>query len=182
MVNPRPHRILLIDDNLDQQFLSTHALNKALHDRSTVNLANSGNEAIAYMIGEGKFADRQRYPFPTVVITDLNMPDGDGFDVLEFMQVNLQWGVVPRIVFSTSDNEDDIRTAYQLGASAYHLKPSTLSDLEAQMTQIVSYWSTNQIPPTDRSGRLSRTPPSRQRGRRYPQPAAGSHMHRPQED
>lgn len=178
-MNARPHRILLVDDNLDQQFLSTHALTKALHDQSTINLANSGNEAIAYMIGEGKYADRKLYPFPTLVITDLNMPDGDGFDVLEFMQANRSWSLIPRIIFSSSDDTDDIRTAHQLGASAYHLKPGEIDALENQMAQIIAYWSTNQIAPVDTAGRLIRTRTTPHRGARYPQAKQGDQMERP---
>ena len=117
---PIPLRILLVDDNLDEQFLIERALHRILPAGSTVRVVNSGHQAIAYMIGEGKFEDRQQYPFPSLIITDLNMPDGDGFDVLEFLQKNPAWSMVPRIVFSTSDNEDDVRTAFFLGASAYH--------------------------------------------------------------
>ena len=131
------------------------------------------------MIGEGRFGDRKDFPFPTVVITDLNMPEGDGFDVLEFMQANAAWSVVPRIVYSSSDDADDIRTAYMLGASAYHLKPRTLPETKRQMAQILAYWSGRVVPPGDAAGRLGRTRKSRQRGERYPQPTAGTAMVRP---
>ncbi len=118
------HHILLIDDDLGRLFLTQHALRKELSDRSTVHLANSGREGIAFMAGNGEFSDRARHPFPTIVITDLNMPDGDGFDVLQFMQHNPEWGVIPRIMVSSSEDDDDVRTAYFLGASAYHVKPT----------------------------------------------------------
>ncbi|HZZ56659.1 MAG TPA: hypothetical protein VFE31_02430, partial [Opitutaceae bacterium] len=70
------HHILLVDDDIDERFLTGRALKKALSERSTVQLVRGGNEAIAYMIGEGEFKDRGAHPFPTVVITDLNMPEG----------------------------------------------------------------------------------------------------------
>lgn len=178
-MNATPHQILLIDDDFDQQFLSTRALNQVLSNRSTINLANSGDEAIAYMIGEGEYGDRKRHPFPTVVITDLNMPHGDGFDVLEFMQANQAWSVVPKIVFTTSDDDDDVRTAYLLGASAYHLKPAGLNELEEQMAKIIGYWSTNQVPPADAWGRLAKTRKAGYGTNRYPQPAGGALMKRP---
>lgn len=178
-MNANPHRILLVDDDFDDQFFSSQALKKVLTNGSTLNFASSGNEAIAYMIGEGKFADRAHYPFPTVVITDLNMTDGDGFEVLQFMSANPAWRIVPRIVFTTSDDPDDVRTAYQLGASAYHLKPRALRDTESQVAHIIAYWSTNQIPAADTSGRLKRTTKSRLRGNRFPQTQGGEHMTRP---
>ena len=173
-----PHRILLADDSVDEQFLTKRALTKILPPGSAVRTVSSGNEAIAYMIGEGKFSDRESYPFPTLVITDLNMEDGDGFDVLEFLRSNPGWSVVPRIVFSSSDDEDDIRTAFFLGASAYHLK-SKPTRLDQEMRQIFEYWATSQVPPVDESGKLLVTKSAGRRGDRYPQPQAGKVMKRP---
>jgi CheY-like chemotaxis protein len=175
------HHILLIDDDPAQQFFSGRALDKALSiHRSTVHVVSSGNEAIAYMIGEGRFADRERFPFPTIVITDLNMPDGDGLNVLEFMRSNEQWGVVPRIMFSSSGEDDDVRTAYLLGASAYHIKVAG-SDLDACMRRIVDYWTSCEVPPVDRDGRLRVTENLGGPAARYEQPDGGKRMQRPNE-
>lgn len=178
-VLPSRHRILLIEDDCDQQFLATHALRKAASERVSINVTTTGNEAIAYMIGEGKFADRERFPFPTIVITDLNMHDGDGFEVLEFMRVNPAWCIVPRIVFTSSEHDEDIRTAYQLGASAYHVKSNSLGETERQMAQIISYWSTIHVPATDHTGRIERTSPFSRLSHRYPPIDGGAHMERP---
>lgn len=174
------HHILLVDDDENQQFLSERALNKALSHQSTVHIASSGNEAIAYMIGEREFGDRERYPFPTLVITDLHMPDGDGFDVLEFMQCNQEWAVVPRVLFSTSDRDDDVRTAYLLGASAYHIKSAGANLVEC-MDQIIDYWTSCQVPPVDKAGRLLTTKNFGGPGARYAQPKGGEKMRRPDE-
>jgi CheY-like chemotaxis protein len=90
-VLPSRSRILLVEDDCDQRFLTLRALQRAVGDQASVNCVSSGREAIAYMIGEGAFADRNRHPFPSVVITDLNMHDGDGFEVLEFIRTNSAW-------------------------------------------------------------------------------------------
>ena len=133
------------------------------------------------MIGEGKFSDRKTYPFPSLIILDLNMDDGDGFDVLEFMQANPGWNVVPKILFSSSDDDDDVRTAYYLGASVYHLKPMGADELEERMREIVKYWSSAQVPPVDESGRTLATDSRGRKGARYTQPKAGLTMRRPEE-
>lgn len=172
-------RILLADDSLDEQFFAQRALDKILPAGSTLRIVSSGNEAIAYMIGEGKFSDRKAYPFPTLVITDLNMGDGDGFDVLEFLRTNAAWSVVPRIAFSSSEDEDDVRTAFLLGASAYHLKGGGLQEFEDKMRQILTYWATSKTPPVDETGKLSKTPSAGRRGARYQQPEGGAVMERP---
>jgi len=173
-------RILLIDDDMDEHFLSQLALEKVLPKGSTVHAAHSGDEAVAYMIGEGKYFDRDVYPFPSLVITDLGMPDGDGFDVLEFLQNNPAWNVVPRLMFSNVADPDDVRTAYMLGASAYHIKPSTNAEMEQRMRSIVEYWGGSEVPPVDRTGRVLDTNSRGRKGARYAKPVAGgAAMERP---
>ena len=174
------HHILLVEDDVAQQQLSRWALAKAAPDRCSVWVAGSGNEAIAYMIGEGEFGDRERHPFPTLVLTDLNMPDGDGFDVLEFMQCNHEWCVVPRIMLSLSDDDDDVRTAFLLGASAYHIKSSGAA-LEDCMRRIIEYWTHCEVPPVDRDGRLLKTAHVGRVGARYEQPEGAERMRRPRD-
>ena len=173
-------RILLIDNDINDQFLSQLALEKVLPEGSSVHATHSGKEAIAYMIGEGKFVDRSAFPFPSLIISDLKMQDGDGFDVLEFLQNNPAWNVVPRLMFSSSADPDDVRTAYMLGASAYHIKPLSHAEMERRMRSIVEYWAGSQVPPVDRTGRILPTNSTGRIGARYPKPAqGGAEMQRP---
>lgn len=166
-------RVLVIDDDLDDQFFSQLALEKVLPTGSTVQVVHSGNQGIAYMIGEGMFSDRDTFPFPSLIITDLKMADGDGFNVLEFLQNNPAWNVVPRLMFSNSDHPDDVRTAYMLGASAYHIKPMGRAQTEQRMRSIVEYWAGSEVPPVDRTGRVLATNSSGRIGARYAKPVAG---------
>lgn len=174
--------MLLIDDDADQRLLTERALVKALPTGSSVHLTRSGNDAISYMIGEGVYSDRSAYPFPTLVITDLNMPDGDGFDVLEFLQQNPEWSVVPRIMFSSSDNDDDVRTAFGLGVSAYHIKPAGNEKLAECMRSILEYWASCEVPPIDEAGRLLITNSKGRLGARYPQAKGAPAMKRPNQE
>jgi len=176
------HRILVVDDDLDGRFFTERALQKVLPEGSTIHLVVSGNEAIKYMMGEGAFSSRREYPFPTLIITDLKMPDGDGFDVLEFLQTNPEWGVVPRIMLSSSQDDDDVRTAFFLGASAYHLKPMKQDTLIEFMRSLLAYWSSCEVPPVDEHGRLRVTTSSGRLGSRYPQPKGGATMKRPKKE
>ena len=173
-------RVLLIDSCRNDQYLEGWALEESLKDGSTVNAVGSGDEAVAYMIGEGKFADRDKFPFPTLIITDLNMEQGDGFDVLEFLAHNPAWSVVPRIMFSGSAHDDDVRTAYALGASAYHVKSSSAAEIKQRIRSIIEYWASSEVPPVDKSGRVLPTESRYRKGSRYPKPvAAGARMERP---
>jgi CheY-like chemotaxis protein len=147
-------RILLADDDHQAHILTSRIITKIMPAGCSLNIVSSGNEAIAYMIGEGKFADRIQYPFPSLIISDLNMADGDGFDVLNFLQANPSWSVVPRVLFSSSEDDDDVRTAYLLGASVYHVKPLRLSELEELLRKILEYWAVAKVPPVDATGRV----------------------------
>jgi CheY-like chemotaxis protein len=178
-MTPKCVRVLLIDSSPSDQFLEGDALEQALEAGSTLTTVSSGDEAVAYMIGEGKFADREKFPFPTLIITDLKMEQGDGFDVLQFLAHNPAWSVVPRIVFTGSDYHDDVRTAYSLGASAYHVKPQGTEELRKQMRAIIEYWASSESPPVDKNGRQTSTGVKNRVSTRYPKPLAGDQMERP---
>jgi CheY-like chemotaxis protein len=136
-------------------------------------MLDDGVEAIEYMMGEGKFKDRQKYAYPTFILTDLKMPRKDGFAVLEFLKANPEWAVIPTIVFSASADLDDIKKAYMLGASSYHVKPRTHGALMHQMLVLHAYWMTCEVPEVDTSGRQLHTSSEGKLGERFPQ--AGEH-------
>src|SRR5688572_32868646 len=160
--------ILVIDDDKNDQWLIERALRTA-GVVAPIYLASDGAEAIAYMMGEGKYADRKKYAYPTFIITDLKMPDRDGFAVLEFLKGNPEWAVIPTIVFSSSSDLDDIKKAYMLGASSYHVKPRTLGALMHQMLVLHAYWMTCEVPEVDSTGRQLRTESVGKLGERFPQ-------------
>src|SRR5579871_1957400 len=76
--------ILLVEDSQDDEFLCKEVLKKVVFN--SVMTVRDGSQAIAYLNGQGKFADRQRYPLPDVVLLDLQMPVLDGFQVLEWFK------------------------------------------------------------------------------------------------
>ena len=135
-----------------------------------VHLVSNGLEAIAYMMGEGKFADRDTYRYPTFIMTDLKMPGADGFAVLSFLRKNPEWAVIPTIVFSASSDVDDIKKAYMLGASSYHIKPNSSELLAHQLHVLHSYWITCEVPEVDITGKQVTTDSQGKLGERFPQP------------
>lgn len=144
--------ILIIEDDLNDQFLITDAFKK-LQTAAKVQIVNNGAEAIAYINGDEKFADRELFPYPTIIITDLKMPVKDGFAVLEFLKNNPLWAVIPTIVLSASRDLDDIRKAYWLGASSYHVKPSSLEELRELLKALHDYWLRCEVPQIDSTGK-----------------------------
>ncbi|MCI0744513.1 MAG: response regulator [Verrucomicrobia subdivision 3 bacterium] len=94
-----------------------------------VEVLPDGSEVIAYLSGSGKYADRARFPLPTLLFTDLKMPRVNGFDLLIWLREHPQCAI-PTVVFSDSGAVEDVKRAYQLGATAYLVKPGTVEELE----------------------------------------------------
>lgn len=150
----RGRHILFADDDENSRFLLGRQLAASLGVYGSVRMVADGESVIEYLRGNGEFADREHFPFPSLLITDLKMPRIDGFGVLDLMRRNPDWALLPRIVFTCSNDPDDIRTAYALGASAFHQKPSGIEATRAAIGLIVAYWLSCDIPQLDRQGRV----------------------------
>ncbi|HUS36023.1 MAG TPA: response regulator [Verrucomicrobiae bacterium] len=158
--------ILVVEDKAtDQRMIQTAFHNIGVSD--PIHYVKSGKEAIAYMMGEGKFASREKYAYPTFVLTDLHMKDGDGLDVLEFLKTNPEWAIIPTIVLSRSADLDDIKQSYLLGASSYHVKPANQDGMTHLLLILHAYWMTCEVPEVDRSGRQLTTDDRGKLGERF---------------
>jgi CheY-like chemotaxis protein len=144
--------ILIVEDNTDDQIFIRKAF-QVLGDVATLQITNNGAEAIAYLKGEGKYADRETYVYPSFIITDLKMPGTDGFDLLNYLKNNPTYRIIPTVVLTSSQDLHDIKTAYALGASSYHVKPSHASELRALIKSIYDYWMTCEVPQVDKNGK-----------------------------
>ncbi|MDB6122039.1 MAG: response regulator receiver protein [Pedosphaera sp.] len=157
---------LVVDDSEDDRFLIVHALRE--HWKDTLHCVNSGNEAIRYLNGDAEFADRRKFPYPTIVMTDLKMPDGDGFHLLQNLKKNPAWAVIPTIVLSASRNLDDVKHAYALGASCYLHKPGKHADLNTLMGELIHFWDKCEVPEIDTEGKMLETHSTGKMGEHLP--------------
>jgi CheY-like chemotaxis protein len=161
------HRtILVIEDEPSDQMLIKSAF-KHIGLTSSIKMVNDGAEAIAYLMGEGNYSDRTKYPYPTFIITDLKMPREDGFAVLDFLKSNREWSVIPTVVLTASSDPDDIKKSYMLGASSYHIKPISFEDLEKQISLLNEYWLTCEVPEVSVSGKQLPTAGAGKLGERF---------------
>jgi len=160
--------IMIVDDDPSDLMLIERAF-RAIGVKDPIHTINGGLEAIAYMMGEGKFADRDLYAYPTFITTDLKMPGADGFAVLEHLKKNPDWAVIPTVVLTGSCDLDDIKKAYMLGASSYHVKPSSPDGLRRILKALNDYWMTCEVPEVDRTGRQLRTDSAGKLGERFEQ-------------
>jgi CheY-like chemotaxis protein len=120
--------ILLAEDNSDDVVLLEHAFKKA-GVTSPLTAVTDGLEALDYLKGEGAFADRAAYPFPDVLLLDLNMPRKNGFEVLAWVRRDASCCRLMVHILTASPRESDAERAYALGANSYVVKPSRFDEL-----------------------------------------------------
>lgn len=131
--------ILLAEDDPNDALLIRRAFVKCGISHP-IQLVCDGEEAIAYISGEGKYSDRRQYPFPRFFITDLKMPKKSGFEILSWLRDRNDLSVIPTIVLSSSKQPDDIKLAYRLSANSYFVKPADFSSLQQLVKRIFEYW------------------------------------------
>ena len=103
-------------------------------------MAGNAAEAIAYIEGEGQYADRERFPIPALVITDLRTSGCGGFEVLAHLKSSLEQAHIPIVVLSGSENPTDIEKAFALGARSYHVKPLDFEELRELLKSLYDCW------------------------------------------
>ena len=134
------YTILLVEDDENDATLMKMAFekNKILNP---VQWVKDGLEAVAYLNGEGDYADRSKYPFPEVLLLDLKMPRMSGLELLAWIAEHPAFKIIPTIIMTSSRQELDIEKAYNLGANTYMTKPCSFDEL-AQMVQVThEYWA-----------------------------------------
>lgn len=137
--------MLLVEDD-DHDIFFVRRATETSNGGHTVHVVHDGAQAIEYLRAEGIYADRERYPWPNLILTDLKMPGMDGFELLQWLHQNPYSAVIPLIVYSSSNLEADVRRAYRLGANAYIKKPGSVSELAQTLGLIYDFWSRCEIP------------------------------------
>jgi CheY-like chemotaxis protein len=112
-----------------------------------VRVVRDGEEAVEYLEGQGKYADRQKYPLPSVIISDVKMPRRSGLEVVEWVRHHPRCAIIPIVMLSGSRIENDVVRAYSLGANSYFTKPSTLDELTELIGLAHAYWTKCEHPP-----------------------------------
>ena len=132
--------VLIAEDNPDDALLLRRALQKA-GILARLKIVADGEEMLLYLQAKGAYADRAHNPMPSLIILDLKMPRRSGLEVLQWIADNPQLIVVPTIVLSASNLENDVRSAYNLGANTYFVKPTTFEELVETVRMVETYWS-----------------------------------------
>jgi CheY-like chemotaxis protein len=139
--------VLYVEDEEMDRFLMQRAFSKEGLG-TNLQLVNDGRTAIDYLSGVGKYANREDYPFPSVVLLDLHLPEIHGFEVLKWIRAQPPTENLPVVIFSSSERAEDQAKAQQLGANEFVNKPgSGLSFLDV-VRRLAQQWLT--APSVDR--------------------------------
>ncbi len=133
--------MLLVEDSDDDVFLFQRAVKLAAIVNQVVRV-ETGDAAIAYLTGEGKYSDRSIFPFPFAVLLDLRLPGTDGWDVLKWIRSQPEFKDMLVIVLSGSERNTTIQQSHQRGATTFLRKPCKPDDLKALVRTFPGQWET----------------------------------------
>ncbi|NEM97569.1 response regulator [Pontibacter burrus] len=137
--NPRSIIILIADDDAEDRMLVKEALEESRLNNH-IQFVENGEELLDYLNNKGRFADKEQYPTPGLILLDLNMPKKDGREALKEIKQQEHLRMIPVVVLTTSKAEEDILRTYDLGVSSFITKPVTFSSLVDVMKTLSKYW------------------------------------------
>jgi CheY-like chemotaxis protein len=121
--------VLIADDNQDdvkllRRDLQQMGITQVVHD------VPDGEQVIAYLQGAGAYNDREKFPYPILLILDLRMKPIDGFAVLRWLKAHPQLATFPILLLTASTERTERTEAYRLGATTFLTKPTTQAALK----------------------------------------------------
>jgi len=131
--------VLVADDDANDVFFLRRAFQKAGFSYPILEVSD-GERAICYLSGSDGFADRTRFPIPSLLFLDLKMPKVSGFEVLEWLQKHHDLATMKVVVLSSSNLPTDMQKAHALGAHDYRVKPADIDDMITMVKDVASHW------------------------------------------
>jgi two-component system response regulator len=138
--------LLLVEDNQHDAELTIRSLKK-------VNLANKlfhvkdGAEALDFIFSRGEYINKKAHKNPKVILLDIKMPKVDGIEVLRQLKSDEATRSIPVVIMTSSKEEQDIITTYNLGVNSYVVKPVNFEGFAKAVADLGLYWLINNQPP-----------------------------------
>ncbi|MCX5875532.1 MAG: response regulator [Deltaproteobacteria bacterium] len=143
----RTNMILLVEDNPDDEALTLRALKKN-NILNEVIVARDGAEALDFLFGTGSYTGRDLGIMPEVILLDINLPKINGLEVLGKIRATERTRLLPVVILTTSNEEQDKLKSYTLGANSFIRKPVDFQQFSEAIRQLGVYWLLlNQAPP-----------------------------------
>jgi len=131
--------ILLAEDEEDYVLLIKKAFAEA-GIRNPLHVVSTGQEAMAYLKGEGKYAARDEYPLPDLLLLDIKLPGYTGLEIIGWVRSQPGLAGLRVVILTSSDELRDVNDAYRLGANSFLLKPYDFDDLVHLSRVINEFW------------------------------------------
>jgi two-component system, response regulator len=131
--------VLLVEDNPQDAELTIRAL-KRHHLANQLVHVEDGAEALDFLFARGKYEGLKIDAPPKVVLLDLKLPKINGLEVLRIMKTNERTRSIPVVVVTSSAEDPDVRTAYELGVNSYVIKPVQFEAFMEAMSKLGIYW------------------------------------------
>jgi len=142
--------VLLVEDNPDDEALTMRALRKNKVANEVV-VTRDGLDAWDYLVGEGAYAGRDLTNIPQVILLDLKLPKLDGLGLLRRLRADDRTKLIPVVILTSSNEEQDRISGYDLGANSYVRKPVDFDRFVEAADQLGLYWLVlNEPPPVQR--------------------------------
>lgn len=139
--------ILLVEDNSSDVELTRRALERARIANELV-VARDGKEALDYLFGEGAYTGRDVSDLPAVALLDLKLPKVPGLEALRRIRADARTRRLPVVILTSSKEEQDLASSYDLGANSYIAKPVDFSQFTKAIEHLGLYWLVwNEAPP-----------------------------------
>jgi len=146
---PSNQLILLVEDNPDDVELTMRALKKN-RIATEVVVVRHGVEALDFLFATGTYSGRNPEILPDLVLLDLKLPKVDGLEVLRRVRADQRTRLLPVVVLTLSNEEQDIVEAYRLGVNSYVRKPVDFDRFNELLQHIGRYWLEFNEPPVRR--------------------------------
>lgn len=144
---------LLIVEDSDEDYDALARLMEQMAVKNPIYRCIDGDEALDFVLQAGKQASEAISPQrPAVILLDLNLPGTDGREVLAHLKQDRGANDIPIVIFTTSDNPQDVEFCYQAGANGYLIKPMGFKKLEKTVQAFVDYWLKANTPPRQHPG------------------------------
>jgi two-component system response regulator len=141
-----PVEILIVEDNPQDAELTIRALRKS-NLANQIHVAEDGEEALEFIFSRGRYAERQAIKPPKVIFLDLKLPKVSGLEVLKEIKSNPVTKKLPVVVVTSSREDPDVQSAYELGANGYVVKPVEFDDFFESVAQTGHFWLVVNEPP-----------------------------------
>jgi CheY-like chemotaxis protein len=139
-VNSKPATILHVEDDANYAHLM-QCMVKQLGLPHQMKHVPNGAEAMAYIKGEGEYADRAKYPLPCLILADLKMPQVNGLELLNWVRSQSSLPHLPVVMLTSSEEMNDVKDAYRLGANSFLVKPPNPEEFKEMLGSMETFWA-----------------------------------------